>query len=334
MIGLGIETSCDETSIAIVNGTTILSNQIYSQINEHIEFQGVVPEIASRSHLLKINELYEKALTEANISDVSTLNYVAVTTRPGLVGSLMIGAQMARSLNLVHNLPIVTIDHVEAHLYAGFLERGERPSYPFLGLLLSGGNSAIFQVNGPGQLVKLGDTRDDALGEAFDKVSAILNLGYPGGPKVETKANQYTALTKHQSLFGPLLKDLPSNEISFSFSGIKTAVMMAHKRNESIGQIAYDFQNTSFELVERMLKRSLRKCDASIQHIEASGGVLANQTLRNRLNEFSKRKNIRLCYPKSRSLCTDNAAMVAYLGQILFESGVSDPIDFEVRSVR
>lgn len=334
MIGIGIETSCDETSIAIIQDTTILSNQIYSQINEHIDFQGVVPEIASRSHLLKINELYERALVEAKISDSSKLDYVAVTTRPGLVGSLMIGAQMARSLSLVYNLPIVTVDHVEAHFYAGFLERGERPTYPFLGLLLSGGNSAIFQVNGPGQLDKLADTRDDALGEAFDKVSAILNLGYPGGPKVEAAANQYKVTKDDQPLFGPLLKDLPSDQIWFSFSGIKTAVLMAHKQRKAIDKIAFDFQNVSFELVSRMLGRSVKRCASSVQHIEASGGVLANQTLRNTLDEFSKEKKIRIGYPKSRSLCTDNAAMVAYLGQILFETGVSDPIDFAVRSVR
>lgn len=144
MIGIGIESSCDETSVAIVEDGNILSNQIYSQIKEHTPYLGVVPEIASRSHLLKINELYDRAIAESG-RDIASFDYVAVTTRPGLVGSLMIGAQLARCLHLVHGLPVVTVDHVEAHFYAGFLERRERPSYPFLGLLLSGGNSAVFE---------------------------------------------------------------------------------------------------------------------------------------------------------------------------------------------
>ncbi|KAB2934868.1 MAG: tRNA (adenosine(37)-N6)-threonylcarbamoyltransferase complex transferase subunit TsaD [Leptonema illini] len=330
MIGIGIESSCDETSVAIVEDGNILSNQIYSQIKEHMPYLGVVPEIASRSHLLKINELYDRAIAESG-RDIASFDYVAVTTRPGLVGSLMIGAQLARCLHLVHGLPIVTVDHVEAHFYAGFLERRERPSYPFLGLLLSGGNSAVFRVEGPGRLIKLADTRDDALGEAFDKASNVLGLGYPGGPHIERAASQYAPAGKER-FFPAILKDLPPDEISFSFSGIKTAVLLAAKRGEQKEKIAYHFQETAFDLVERMLLRALRR--ENVQHIEASGGVLANQTLRHRLDRFAEKHAISLKYPVSKALCTDNAAMVASLGRYLFEAGIRDPADFPVSSVR
>ncbi len=330
MIGIGIESSCDETSIAIVKDGRILSNQIYSQIKEHTPFLGVVPEIASRSHLLKINELYDRAIAEAGC-DPASLDYVAVTTRPGLVGSLMIGAQFARCLHLVHGLPIVPVDHVEAHFYAGFLERGERPSYPFLGLLLSGGNSAVFRVEGPGQMQIIGNTRDDALGEAFDKAASILGLGYPGGPQIEKAASRYSPAEKER-LFPAILKDLPPEEISFSFSGIKTAVLLAARRNEPAEKIAFHFQDVAFELVERMLLRALRQ--QGLKHIEASGGVLANGTLRRRLDLFAEKYNTSLSYPVSRALCTDNAAMVASLGGYLFEAGVRDDVRFPVSSVR
>jgi N6-L-threonylcarbamoyladenine synthase len=330
MIGIGIESSCDETSIAIIENGRILSNQIYSQIKEHTPFLGVVPEIASRSHLLKINELYERAIAEAD-RNIATFDYVAVTSRPGLIGSLMIGAQFARCLHLVHGLPIVTVDHVEAHFYAGFLERQERPVYPFLGLLLSGGNSAIFRVEGPGRLIRIADTRDDALGEAFDKVSNVLGLGYPGGPQIEQAASRYRP-SDRERLFPAILKDQGAHELSFSFSGIKTAVLLAAKQGVPQEKIAYHFQETAFELVERMLHRAVER--EGLKHIEASGGVLANLTLRRRLDRFAEKHAVRLKYPESRLLCTDNAAMVASLGQYLFEAGIRDRPDFPVSSVR
>lgn len=184
--GLGIESSCDETSIAIVkDGKELVSLKLYSQIETHSPYRGVVPEIASRAHLEKINSLLSLCMEESNLS-FQDLSYIAVTGYPGLVGSLMIGAQLARCISLVHSIPIVLVNHLEAHLTVIGLE-GELPAFPWLGVLLSGGNSSIYIYKGFGDLELLADTQDDSLGEAFDKVSAILNLPYPGGPTIEKK---------------------------------------------------------------------------------------------------------------------------------------------------
>lgn len=335
VVGLGIETSCDETSVAVIgNGNRILSNEIYSQIQEHAPFHGVVPEIASRSHLLKINPVFEKALEVAGIS-AAELDYCAVTSRPGLTGSLMIGGQMARCLNLVHGTPLITVDHIEAHMYAVFLE-DKNPQYPFLGLLLSGGNSAIFQINGPQEMELLGTTMDDALGEAFDKAASVLSLPYPGGPYVEKEALRYESENPDAydapSMFPRLLKDLPGDRIAFSYSGIKTAVLQAARKEEDTGRICFDFQRTSFELVRRMLLRAIDH--TGLKTIVASGGVLASGSLRKVLNSIAREKDLQLHYPEDRKLCTDNAAMVGALGFRLFQAGVRSGLDFPVSSRR
>ncbi|MBI39204.1 MAG: tRNA (adenosine(37)-N6)-threonylcarbamoyltransferase complex transferase subunit TsaD [Leptospiraceae bacterium] len=335
VIGLGIETSCDETSVAIIeNGNRILSNEIYSQIQEHAPFHGVVPEIASRSHLLKINPVYERAMEIAGVRP-EDLDYCAVTSRPGLTGSLMIGGQLARCLNLVHGIDLITVDHIEAHMYAVFLE-GKEQEYPFLGLLLSGGNSAIFRVHGPSEMELLGTTMDDALGEAFDKAASVMGLPYPGGPYVEKQALEYAGAHpdawSRPSMFPRLLKDLPSSKLAFSYSGIKTAVLQAAGRGEDTGQICFDFQRTSFELVRRMLLRAMESTGLST--VVASGGVLASNSLRNVLNELAQEQGIQLHYPEDRKLCTDNAAMVGALGFKLWKSGLRNNLDFPVSSRR
>ena len=341
MIGLGIESSCDETAIAIVkDGTKCLSNIISSQIEMHAPFNGVVPEIASRAHLEKINFVYEKALAEAGCS-LGEIDYIAVTVKPGLLGSLMMGASFAKSLALVSGLPIVKIDHVEAHLYAPFLEV-PRPSYPFLGLLLSGGNSALYLVKGLGELEVIADTMDDACGEAFDKVATSLGLepAYPGGPVVEKKAKEYKN-NENSPLFKPLLKGRNASEIAFSFSGIKTAVIYAHQKGFSVDRICHDFQATVFELIERNLKNASQR--TGIKTIVAGGGVLANSSLQNRLAILAQRENIKLICPQNKILCTDNAAMVAVLGYFIYESLGKNShtkikelyaLDFEVDSKR
>ncbi len=329
MLGLGIETSCDETSIAIVkDGIEILSNVVYSQIEEHKKFYGVVPEIASRSHLIKINEVYEKAIQEAQV-DIKDIEYIAITTRPGLIGSLMIGAQFAKILNSLYDIPIVDIDHIEAHFYANFLDRRTHPQYPFLGLLLSGGNTAIYQIDGLNKLSIIGNTQDDAIGEAFDKAASILQLGYPGGPIIEKYAKEYIP-DKSNSYFPKILKD--SKEITFSYSGIKTALLyLLREHNEiNIHKVCYDFMNTCFELIIRMLKKAIEKTNIKI--IEAGGGVLANQTLRNMLDSLSKEMEVSIHYPSKKILCTDNAAMVATLGYYYFKNGYQTDIDFSVSS--
>lgn len=292
----------------------------------------MVPEIASRSHLLKINAVYEEALGKAGVT-ARDLSFCAVTSRPGLTGSLMIGAQLARCLNLVHGLDLVTVDHIEAHMYAVFLEENA-PEYPFLGLLLSGGNSAIFKVLEPGRVEMIATTMDDALGEAFDKAASLLGLPYPGGPHVEKEAARYEEGLKGPagpSLFPRILRDLPSDRIAFSFSGIKTAVLQAVKKGEDPGRICYDFQRTSFELVTRMLQRAVDS--TGLKTVVASGGVLASGSLRRVLESHAEGSH-EILYPKDRKLCTDNAAMIGALGHRLWRQGVRDALDFDVSSRR
>jgi N6-L-threonylcarbamoyladenine synthase len=328
VLGLGIETSCDETSISVVDdGRHIRSCVVYSQIKEHAKYRGVVPEIASRSHLEKINFVYDQAMKEAGITP-DALSYCAVTTRPGLVGSLMIGGMFAKCLYLVHRIPCVTVDHLEAHFYATVPDRANDLQFPFLGLLLSGGNSALFVVEGPGKMDLIADTTDDACGEAFDKTAAILGLDYPGGPAVERAAEIWHEDTA--SIFAPLLRD--EANLSFSFSGIKTAVMRAKQNGHQAERICRDFQKTVFELVERMLLRAAKK--TGLRRIVASGGVLANGLLRERLAALADREGLDLRFPLTKLLCTDNAAMVASLGYFLFVSGKKDVVGFGVSDRR
>lgn len=332
MIGIGIETSCDETSVALVeDGKHILANVVYSQSKEHEKFYGVVPEIASRSHLIKINEIYEKAIQESKVLP-QEIDYIAVTTRPGLIGSLIIGGQFAKTLSIVYKKPIIDINHIEAHFYANFLERKVPPQYPFLGLLLSGGNTAIYLVEGLGKYQILANTQDDALGEALDKAASILNLGYPGGPIIEQKAKEYNKQNS-KMLFSKILKDNSSNSITFSYSGIKTSLLyyvQSRKENLEIPYVCYEFQETCFELIIRMLRRAIEF--TKIKQVEAGGGVLANQRLRELLDELAKETDTRLYYPKNKILCTDNGAMIATLGYYYFINGRIANLDFLVSS--
>ena len=330
VIGLGIETSCDETSMAVVrNGSEILSMHVYSQFEEHSPFRGVVPEIASRSHLLKIQSVYEKVIKESGVLP-EQMDFVAVTNRPGLVGSLMIGGQFAKIFSIIFDVPVVTVDHVKAHLFSPALE-GNRIAYPFLGLMLSGGNSSIYRLDHFDSMEKIADTSDDALGEAFDKAATILSLPYPGGPSIEKKAEQCTA-ENTSPLFTKLLRDRPFDDMTFSFSGIKTAVLRAHQRREEDSRICRDFQDTVFELVERNVLKAVHL--TGITKIIASGGVLANQTLRRRLDALGKKEGLDLIYPKNKILCTDNGGMVAALGYENFIKNEFSALDFAVSSRR
>lgn len=335
MLGLGIETSCDETSIGIVeDGKKLIHLQLYSQIELHEKFRGVVPELASRAHLEKINFLLEQALKETNLS-INNFSYVAVSARPGLLGSLMVGAQLARCISLTHGIPIVPVDHLEAHLSVVNLE-GNSPAFPFLGLLLSGGNSAIFEVNSYGSMKAIANTKDDALGEAFDKVASLLNLEYPGGPAIEKRALSYSPKPGEKSLFPEILKDLPTGSLMFSYSGIKTSVYYSIKgknlSEEDIQRISFHFQNTAFKLVEKNLVRAVKM--TGINTVVAAGGVMANETLRKRLKEISHKYKFTLYFPEKRILCTDNGVMVACLGYYLFKQGKIEPLDFKISPTR
>lgn len=322
IIGLGLESSCDETSAAIVaEGKKILSNMINSQVELHSEYSGVVPEIASRAHLENINGLIASALAEAEIT-FSDLDYVAATNRPGLIGSLLIALQSAKAISFTLNIPLIAVNHLEAHLYAPFLE-GREPEYPFIGLLISGGNTALYRINGPGEMKLIGRTVDDAVGEAYDKVSKFLGLGYPGGPVIEQIARQAVK----RKVFFPKILTEPDDK-RFSYSGIKTAVINHIKANpgDDIPEIVYSFQERALELLSRRIFAAAR--EEGIKKMVVAGGVAANGRLREILN-LEKRKDEEIIIP-SPILCTDNAAMIAGMGYRYFKKGVFDPLSSDV----
>jgi len=322
IIGLGLESSCDETSAAIVvEGRRILSNMINSQIELHSDYSGVVPEIASRAHLENINGLITSALAEAGIT-FSDLDYVAATNRPGLIGSLLIALQSAKAISFTLNIPLIAINHLEAHLYAPFLE-GREPEYPFIGLLISGGNTALYRVDAPGEMKLIGKTVDDAVGEAYDKVSKFLGLGYPGGPVIEKIARQ---AVKRKVFFPKILTD--PDDRRFSYSGLKTAVINHIKSNpgDDITEIVYSFQERALELLSRRIFTAAR--EEGIKKMVVAGGVAANGRLREILNS-EKRKYEEIIIP-SPLLCTDNAAMIAGIGCQYFKIGLFDPLSSDV----
>lgn len=316
--GLGLESSCDETSASVVvNGRHILSNKIKSQIDLHREYSGVVPELASRAHLEVINLLISNALDEAGIN-FKDLDYVATTSRPGLIGSLLIALQSAKAISYIMKIPLIAVNHLEAHLYAPFLE-GAEPKYPFIGLLISGGNCNLYIVKATGNLELLGKTADDAPGEAFDKVAKYLNLGYPGGPVIEKLAEKSI---NRPVLFPKILSE--SKDYRFSYSGLKTAVVnyindnpMAEKKD-----IVFAFQERALELLVRKVFAAARKF--RISEIVAAGGVAANGRLRAMLE--NEKKTGEKIYIPSPLLCTDNAAMVAGIGYRYYISGTVDTL--------
>ncbi len=320
--GLGLESSCDETSAAIIkNGTEVISNIISSQIDLHKEYYGVVPELASRAHLEIINSLIEKALAEANLT-FKDLHYVSSTNRPGLVGSLLIGLQSAKAISYIQNIPLIGINHLEAHLYAPFLENNEF-SFPYIGLLISGGNTVLYEVRGINNLHILGKTTDDAVGEAFDKVAKYLELGYPGGPIIEKLAKQST----EKKVFFPKIL-AASHDYKFSYSGIKTAVINYVKNNPDtpVEDIAYSFQERALEVLIRKVFKAARSLD--IKKIVVAGGVAANGRLRELLQQH--KLNEETIIIPSPILCTDNAAMIAGLAYHYYISNIHDDFKLDV----
>ncbi len=322
ILGIGLESSCDETAAAIVrNGHTVLSNVISSQIDLHSEYYGVVPEIASRAHLEAINGIISRALEEAGIS-FRDLDYVSATSRPGLIGSLLIALQSAKAISYICGIPIVGVNHLEAHLYAPFLE-GRAPVFPYIGLLVSGGNTALYRVNGYGDMHCIGRTVDDAVGEAFDKIAKFLELGYPGGPIIEKLA---AASVKKNITFPKLMTD--RDDMRFSYSGLKTAVIQFKKKNPGAPdeEIAYGFQEAALELLARRIFEASR--DTGIKRMVVAGGVAANGRLR-RILETSKRDDETVIVA-SPVLCTDNAAMVAGIGYHYFINNKTDSLALDV----
>lgn len=315
MLILGIESSCDETGIALYDTYVgLLSHALHSQVEMHAEYGGVVPELASRDHIQRVLPLIEAALTEAN-KTLPDIDGIAYTQGPGLSGALLVGVSVAESLAFSLNIPTVAIHHLEGHLLAPLLEENP-PSFPFVALLVSGGHSQLMRVDGIGQYTLLGDTLDDAAGEAFDKTAKLLGLGYPGGPAVAKLADSGKPRFK---LPRPLLN---SGDLNFSFSGLKTAVLTLVNLHQPLDEItradiAFEFQEAATEVLTLKCMRALR--ETGLDNLVVSGGVGANKRLRERLNAATKRKLCKVSYPRLE-FCTDNGAMIAFAGALRFKA--------------
>ncbi len=317
---LAIETSCDETSAAVVeDGACVLSNAIASQVEIHARYGGVVPEVASRQHLLAIVPVVAQAMTEAKVT-WDDLDGVAVTMGPGLAGSLLVGVNMAKALAFARNLPLIGVNHLEAHIYANWLVgSGPAPAFPLVCLIVSGGHSNLVLMRGHRDYVLLGQTRDDAAGEAFDKAARMLGLGYPGGPAIEKAAVSGVA-----SITLPRAWLKGSND--FSFSGVKTALLRLVEADQisNSADAAASFQEAVTDiLVSKTVAVAKEYC---AKQILLAGGVAANKRLRQRLREVS---SFPVLIPPM-VLCTDNAAMVAACGYYHFQTDRRDDLGLDV----
>ncbi|MGA2142893.1 MAG: tRNA (adenosine(37)-N6)-threonylcarbamoyltransferase complex transferase subunit TsaD [Brevinematales bacterium] len=314
---LGIESSCDETSAAVVeDGKTILSNIVYSQVEIHKPYNGVVPEIASRNHLIKILGVLDSALAGMPISGIDA---VAVTNGPGLIGSLLVGLSAAKGISFSLSKPLIPVNHVEAHMYAPHLFNSIE--FPYIGLVASGGHTLLYLVKGFDSLELIGTTIDDAVGEAYDKVAKLLGLGYPGGPVIDKMARLGNPDIEEFRDMPRLLPDTGNDRYNFSYSGLKTAIAYRLKRvkniEQSAGDVAAVFQKSAVELLCRKSKNAL--CDFGIKRLVVSGGVAANSLLREELDKL-KSRGIEV-YTAPVEFCSDNAAMVAGRGYCDFIAG-------------
>jgi N6-L-threonylcarbamoyladenine synthase len=328
---LGIETSCDETAAAVVTDEgDVLSDVVRSQIALHAPYGGVVPEIASRDHARAIVPVVREALAQAGKA-IGEVDGVAVTARPGLSGALLVGMQLAKGLAWAAEKPLVGVDHLVGHLLAVFLRRGEGepPRYPFVALLASGGHTALYRVDGSSleAVRELGATRDDAAGEAFDKVGKLLGLGYPGGPAIDRLAATGDASRAREAVPKPMAQ---RDSLEFSFSGIKTAVArhVAARGGPPTGQELADlcaaFQGRVVDtLVQKTVRAAARE---GLDQVVLAGGVAANKGLRARMAAECARRGYRLFVPAFSS-CTDNAAMIGYVGALRLAAGERDGLD-------
>ena len=320
MIVLGIASSCDETAVSICKDGKILSNIVSSQ-QVHSNYGGVVPEVASREHDRLLNQLVIKSIKEANIS-LNDIQGIGVTKGPGLAGTLLTGVSFAKGFSQSLNIPIIGINHLEAHIYANFLAY-PKLEYPLVCLLVSGGHTQIWYIKNIFDYELLGDTRDDAAGEAFDKGARILGLGYPGGPIIEKIAKKGNGdLISFPKAF------MEKDNLEFSFSGLKTSLLYLVKKNQlfEMEDIVASYQKAILDVLVTKLARSviIKKVNTCI----IAGGVAANKSLR-RLVEDKLNDTINVYYPDI-NLCTDNAAMIAFLAEIYFKKGIRSNLDFEV----
>ncbi|MEW6586030.1 MAG: tRNA (adenosine(37)-N6)-threonylcarbamoyltransferase complex transferase subunit TsaD [Nitrospirota bacterium] len=319
MLILGIDTSCDDTAAAVVeNGATILSNVISNQTEIHKKYGGIVPELASRRHLEMIWPVVREALDKAGLA-LDDLSGIAACYGPGLIGSLLVGCSFAKAVCYATKIPLIAVNHLEGHIFSSFLEE-PRPSFPFLALIASGGHTSLYVTEGFGRHKELGRTRDDAAGEAFDKVSKLLGLGYPGGPVIDRLAQEGN----------PRAIDFPRaylpESFDFSFSGLKTAVVNYVKKEvgsreatpELLRDIAASFQASVVDVLVRKTEWAMKK--KCIKRVVLSGGVAANGELRRRMKKMAEDRKAEIFIP-SLALCTDNAAMIAAAGYHHLKAG-------------
>ncbi len=326
MIVLGIESSCDETGLAIYDTERgLLAHALHSQIDMHAAYGGVVPELASRDHIRRALPLTQMVLNSAGLT-LQDLDGIAYTQGPGLSGALLVGTSIAQALAFSLNLPSVGVHHLEGHLLAPLLE-AQAPEFPFVALLVSGGHSQLMRVDGIGQYQLLGDTLDDAAGEAFDKTAKLLDLSYPGGPAVSKLAE--SGVAGRFSLPRPMLN---SGDLNFSFSGLKTAVLTLSQQHtldpQTKADIAYEFQEAVTELLSKKCMQALQQ--TGLDQLIVSGGVGANQRLRQKLNAATKRRLCKVYYPRLE-FCTDNGAMIAFAGAMRMQNAVQGDYGFTVK---
>ena len=321
---LGIETSCDEAGIAIYDEDKgILAHRLYSQIKVHADYGGVVPELASRDHVRKTIPLIHEVMAEANLTP-EDLDGVAYTAGPGLVGALLVGCSIGRSLAYGWDLPAVPVHHMEGHLLAPMLE-DEVPDFPFVALLVSGGHTMLVRVDGIGQYELLGESVDDAAGEAFDKTAKLLGLDYPGGPVLAKMAENGTP---KRFKFPRPMTDRPG--LDFSFSGLKTFAANTIAKEEQTEQtkadIAYAFQEAVVDTLAIKCRRALEQCN--LNRLVIAGGVSANTSLRQKLDGLTAKLGGKVYYPRPE-FCTDNGAMIAYAGMQRLKAGVFADLTFK-----
>ena len=326
---LSIESSCDETAAAIIEGTgCVRADVVSSQIEIHAKWGGVVPELASRNHLLEVIPVVERARSEAGC-DWSEIDAIAVTQGPGLIGALLVGLQVAKSLAYAHQKPLIAVNHLWGHLNAIYLHSSTEappvpPAYPHLALVVSGGHTALYKVDEPTRASLISNTRDDAAGEAFDKVSRMLGLGYPGGPVVERLARE-----GDPKAFSFSLPRFKNSRLDFSFSGLKTAVLTQIKKHGRLpeGQVMHDlvasFQASAVEQLTDRCMHALKTYD--LNELVIAGGVACNQALRDRLSTKLQSTGRRL-YAPPKKWCTDNAAMIAAAAAQRLVSAPQDPM--------
>lgn len=323
---LSIESSCDETSCSIIkNGCEEISTVVLSQIDIHTDFGGVVPEIASRHHLKNITMVIDECLNKASMN-IDNIDAIAVTEGPGLIGSLLVGLEAAKTLAYAHNKPLVPVHHIAGHIYANNLEKPLE--FPLIALVISGGHTELIYMEDHYKFKYIGGTLDDAVGECYDKVARVIGVGYPGGPVIDKLAHQ----GKHTYNLPIPLND---NSYNFSFSGLKSAVInLAHNEKQRNNEINKEDLATSFQnvVVETITKKTMKAInDYNVKNLIVAGGVAANQGIREKLSMLCEKNNISLTVP-SLSHCTDNAAMIGAAGYFAYKNGYISDIIINAKS--